>query len=70
MTRTDLRGRRLSARELAAALPRPELDVAHAAVQVAPIVAHMPRRPCASNSTRRGSPVSVIAPAVAPWYER
>ncbi len=48
MTRTDLRGRRPSARELAAALPRPELDVAHAAVQVAPIVADVRERGAAA----------------------
>ena len=38
ITRTDLRGRRLRARELADALPRPELDVAQAAIAVAPIM--------------------------------
>ncbi len=48
MTRTDLRGRRLSARELVAALPRPDLDVAHAAVQVAPIVADVRERGAAA----------------------
>lgn len=38
ITRTDLRGRPLSRRELTAALPRPELDVAGAAEIVAPVV--------------------------------
>ena len=38
ISRIDLRGRRLDARELAAALPRPDLDVAQAAVAVAPII--------------------------------
>jgi histidinol dehydrogenase len=38
MTRTDLRGRRLGPRELAAALPRPDLDVASAVEQVAPLM--------------------------------
>ena len=38
ISRTDLRGRRLNPRELTAVLPRPELDVAQAAAQVAPII--------------------------------
>jgi histidinol dehydrogenase len=38
ISRIDLRGRRLDASALAAALPRPELDVAQAAVAVAPIM--------------------------------
>ena len=38
ISRIDLRGRRPDARELVAALPRPELDVAQAAVAVAPII--------------------------------
>jgi histidinol dehydrogenase len=39
ISRIDLRGRTLSTRELTAILPRPELDVAHAADQVAPVLA-------------------------------
>ena len=38
ISRIDLRGRTLSARELTAALPRPELDVAGAAEQVTPLL--------------------------------
>ena len=38
ISRIDLRGQRLDARELVAALPRPDLDVAQAAVAVAPII--------------------------------
>ncbi|HWS57990.1 MAG TPA: histidinol dehydrogenase, partial [Actinotalea sp.] len=38
ISRIDLRGRSLTARQLAAALPRPELDVAGAAEQVAPVL--------------------------------
>ena len=38
ITRTDLRGRPLTRRELTAALPRPELDVAGAAEVVAPVL--------------------------------
>ena len=38
ISRIDLRGRHLSRRELTRALPRPELDVAGAAEQVAPIL--------------------------------
>lgn len=38
ISRIDLRGRTLTPRELTAALPRPELDVAGAAEQVAPIL--------------------------------
>ncbi len=48
MIRIDLRGRRLSARELAATLPRPELDVATAAEQVAPLVADVRHRGAAA----------------------
>ncbi len=48
ITRIDLRGRRLSARELASALPRPELDVATAAEQVAPIVEDVRHRGAAA----------------------
>lgn len=48
ITRIDLRGRRLSARELAAALPRPELDVATAAERVAPIVEDVRHRGAAA----------------------
>lgn len=39
ITRIDLRGKTLTRRELVAALPRAELDVEHAAAQVAPVVA-------------------------------
>ncbi len=39
ITRIDLRGKTLTRRELVAALPRAELDVEHAAEQVAPVVA-------------------------------
>ena len=38
ISRIDLRGRTLTARQLAAALPRPDLDVAGAAEQVAPLI--------------------------------
>jgi histidinol dehydrogenase len=38
ISRTDLRGRRLDRRQLTEVLPRPELDVAGAAEQVAPLV--------------------------------
>jgi histidinol dehydrogenase len=38
ISRIDLRGRRLARGELTAALPRPEMDVAQAAVTVAPIM--------------------------------
>ncbi|MCC2335180.1 histidinol dehydrogenase [Cellulomonas wangsupingiae] len=38
ISRTDLRGRRLSRRDLLAELPRAELDVEHAAATVAPIL--------------------------------
>ena len=48
ITRIDLRGRRLSARELAAALPRPEVDVATVAEQVAPIVTDVRHRGAAA----------------------
>ena len=44
ISRLDLRGRTLSARELTAVLPRPELDVAGAAEVVAPIVAEVRAR--------------------------
>lgn len=48
ITRIDLRGRRLSARELAATLPRPEIDVATVAEQVAPIVEDVRHRGAAA----------------------
>lgn len=48
ITRIDLRGRRLTARELAAALPRLELDVASAAEQVAPLIADVRHRGAAA----------------------
>jgi histidinol dehydrogenase len=48
ITRIDLRGRRLSPRELTAALPRPELDVARAAEQVAPLMADVRHRGAAA----------------------
>lgn len=48
ISRIDLRGRALSARELRDALPRPELDVAHAADQVAPVVADVRERGAAA----------------------
>jgi len=48
MRRIDLRGRRLSARDLAAALPRPETDVETVAEQVAPIVADVRHRGAAA----------------------
>lgn len=48
ITTIDLRGRRLSARELAAALPRPEVDVATVAEQVAPLVDDVRRRGAAA----------------------
>ncbi|KGM13364.1 histidinol dehydrogenase [Cellulomonas bogoriensis] len=38
ISRIDLRGRHLSARELTTSLPRPDLDVAGAAEQVAPVL--------------------------------
>ena len=38
ISRIDLRGRTLTSRQLAAALPRPDLDVAGAAEQVAPLL--------------------------------
>ncbi len=48
ISRIDLRGRTLSARELAAILPRPDLDVAHAAEQVAPVLADVRDRGAAA----------------------
>jgi histidinol dehydrogenase len=48
ITRIDLRGRRLSPRELTVALPRPELDVARAAEQVAPLMADVRHRGAAA----------------------
>jgi len=48
ISRIDLRGRTLSARELTAILPRPELDVAHVAEQVAPILADVRERGAAA----------------------
>lgn len=48
ISRIDLRGRALPARELRDALPRPELDVAHAADQVAPVVADVRERGAAA----------------------
>ena len=48
ISRTDLRGRTLSRRELTEALPRPELDVAGAAEQVAPVVEDVRRRGAAA----------------------
>jgi histidinol dehydrogenase len=44
----DLRGRRPGARELAAVLPRPEVDVATVAEQVAPLVADVRERGAAA----------------------
>ncbi|MDO8120898.1 histidinol dehydrogenase [Isoptericola sp. b490] len=48
ITRIDLRGRTLSPHELTAILPRPELDVAHAADQVAPVIADVRQRGAAA----------------------
>lgn len=48
ITRIDLRGRRQNARELAATLPRPDLDVASAAEQVAPLMADVRHRGAAA----------------------
>lgn len=48
ITRIDLRGRRLSARELAATLPRPEVDVETVAEQVAPLVEDVRHRGAAA----------------------
>ncbi|NTW42527.1 MAG: histidinol dehydrogenase, partial [Cellulomonadaceae bacterium] len=48
ISRIDLRGRTLNARQLAAALPRPELDVAGAAEAVAPILADVRSRGAAA----------------------
>ncbi|WP_372595230.1 histidinol dehydrogenase, partial [Actinotalea sp.] len=48
ISRLDLRGRTLSARELTDVLPRPELDVAGAAEVVAPIVADVRARGAAA----------------------
>jgi len=48
ITRIDLRGRPLTPRELTAALPRPDLDVAKAAAQVAPIMADVRHRGAAA----------------------
>jgi histidinol dehydrogenase len=48
ISRIDLRGRALSVRELRDALPRPELDVAHAAEQVAPVVLDVRERGAAA----------------------
>ncbi len=48
ISRQDLRGRTLSARELTDALPRPELDVAGAAEVVAPILADVRERGAAA----------------------
>lgn len=48
LTRLDLRGRRLSARELAAALPRAELDVEAAVHQVEPLIADVRERGAAA----------------------
>ncbi|MCL2848658.1 MAG: histidinol dehydrogenase [Micrococcales bacterium] len=44
ISRIDLRGTTLTRRELVAALPRAELDVEHAAQQVAPVVADVRER--------------------------
>ncbi len=48
ISRIDLRGRRLSRRELLAELPRAELDVEHAAAAVAPIIADVRDRGAAA----------------------
>lgn len=48
ITRIDLRGRALTRRELLDILPRPELDVAHAAQAVAPILADVAERGAAA----------------------
>lgn len=48
ISRIDLRGRTLSIRELAQALPRPELDVEGAVHQVAPLVEDVRRRGAAA----------------------
>lgn len=48
IARIDLRGRRLSPRELTAALPRPDLDVATAAEQVAPLMEDVRHRGAAA----------------------
>jgi histidinol dehydrogenase len=48
IARIDLRGRSLTARQLTEALPRPELDVAGAADQVAPILADVRERGAAA----------------------
>lgn len=48
ISRIDLRGRALGPRELTAVLPRPELDVAHAADQVAPVLADVRERGAAA----------------------
>ena len=48
LSRLDLRGRALSARDLAAAMPRAELDVEHAVAQVAPILADVRERGAAA----------------------
>ena len=48
ISRIDLRGRTLTARQLTATLPRPDLDVAGAADQVAPILADVRERGAAA----------------------
>lgn len=48
ISRIDLRGRRLTARELTSALPRPDLDVATAAEQVAPLMEDVRHRGAAA----------------------
>ncbi|MCV2393407.1 histidinol dehydrogenase [Actinotalea sp. M2MS4P-6] len=48
ISRIDLRGRPLSARALAGVLPRPEVDVAHVADQVAPVIADVRARGAAA----------------------
>lgn len=48
LSRLDLRGRTLSARDLTAAMPRAELDVEHAVAQVAPILADVRERGAAA----------------------
>lgn len=48
ISRIDLRGKSLSARELAAVLPRPEMDVAAAAAQVAPLIEDVRKRGAAA----------------------
>jgi histidinol dehydrogenase len=48
ISRIDLRGRTLTARQLAATLPRPDLDVAGAAEQVAPLLDDVRRRGAAA----------------------